>query len=270
MKNKLYHHLGTLSMLWLFFLLLSFNASAQDLTDAQRLERCQNNKNRLTELEKQSAIVNAELRKIPEKKEIDDARDNMIFIKKLETDRIDNVKKLSEKQKLLYRKILSLYNFDIGDCYDNSSANFTSCIVGLYTTIVQKIDKGSALLLQRPALVKQKQDIDKQIASHRNNIIALGCDKTSFNGNTPNLAGTWKGLNWVYEITQNGTAFSWTITNDAAYNESAKGNILDGNKIKATWTNKNGTDTGTGNIITDSNGKAIEIQWLNGVVFTRK
>ena len=188
MKNKLYRHLGTLSMLWLFFLLLSFNASAQDLTDAQRLERCQNNKNRLTELEKQSAIVNAELRKIPEKKEIDDARDNMIFIKKLGSDyRIVNVEKLSEKQKLLYRKILSLYNFDIGDCYDNSSANFTSCIVGLYTTIVQKIDKGSALLLQRPALVKQKQDIDKQIASHRNNIIALGCDKTSFNGNTPNL-----------------------------------------------------------------------------------
>ena len=267
MKNKLYRHLGTLSMLWLFFLLLSFNASAQDLTAEQRLERCQNNKNRLAELEKQSAIVSAELRKIPEKKEIDEARDYMIFIKRLKTQNINDLRALTEKENLLYKKILIQFKLNLRECYD-LNRYFLSCIYELYNTITQNIDKGSALLEQRPDLLDQKKDIDKQIAFHRNNISALGCDRAS--GNTPNITGTWKGLNWVYEITLNGTAFSWKITNDAAYNESAKGNILDGNKIKATWTNKNGTATATGDIITDSNGKAIQINWSNGVVFTRK
>ena len=256
MEKKLYQHLGALSMLWLFFLLLSFNASAQDLTDAQRLERCQNNKNRLAELETQLRVIDAELSKTWSKKEIEDARENMVFVRSFgQKSRPEDVKKID--------RIAAIYNFVV----DGKGSSY---LVQLENEIGKKIDKAVSLQNKRPELLNKKNEIDKQIASHRNNIIALGCDKASFNGNTPNLAGTWKGLNWVYEITQNGTAFSWKITNDAAYNESAKGDILDGNKIKATWTNKNGTDTGTGNIITDSNGKAIEIQWLNGVVFTRK
>ncbi len=85
MKKKLYHHLSTLSMLWLLFLLLSFSATAQDLTDAQRLERCQNNKNRLAELETQLRVVDAELSQTWSKKEIEDARNKMVFVKKLRT-----------------------------------------------------------------------------------------------------------------------------------------------------------------------------------------
>ena len=267
MKKKLYRHLliSTLSILWLFFLLLSFSAAAQEQ------DRCQNNKNRLAELEKQLANVNAELSKIPEFKEIENARNHMVF-----------VNKLAKKDSFEYaeyaelKRIASLYNFDFQECYQDCeessplpaieimAACAKVCRVNLSILITKKIDKAEASLPQKIELLKEKSDLEKQIAVHRNNIIALGCDKID---NT--LTGTWKAMNWVYEMTQSGNTFSWKITNDVAYNESAKGTILDGNKIKATWTNKNGTDSGTGDIITDSNGKAIEIRWKNGVVFRR-
>ena len=83
------------------------------------------------------------------------------------------------------------------------------------------------------------------------------------------ISGTWKALNWIYKFTQNGKTFSWKITNDAVYNETATGEFLKGNSIKATWTNKNGTDSGNATVIVE-NDRAIRIEWSNGIVFMRQ
>ena len=86
-----------------------------------------------------------------------------------------------------------------------------------------------------------------------------------------NIAGTWNSsLGLVYEITQSGSNFSWRVTNNAAYNETAHGEFLERDKIKATWTNNNGTDSGQAQVTdVDANGRAKRITWANRVVFTR-
>jgi hypothetical protein len=88
--------------------------------------------------------------------------------------------------------------------------------------------------------------------------------------NNISLTGTWNSsVGYVYEISQTGSTFDWKITNNAAYNERAKGE-LKGKKIKATWTNRNGTDSAEGEVtIVDSEGRATLITWKNGVSFFR-
>jgi len=84
------------------------------------------------------------------------------------------------------------------------------------------------------------------------------------------IAGKWSAsIGYKYEITQTGSTFSWRVTNDAVYNETANGKFLEGNRITATWTNKNGTDTKQATVIVE-NGRAIRINWDNGVTFRRE
>src|ERR1700730_10330275 len=64
--------------------LFPVTASCQDLTEAQTQERCQNNRNRLAELEKESKIVNAELSKTWSDEEFTKARDKMVFVRAME------------------------------------------------------------------------------------------------------------------------------------------------------------------------------------------
>ena len=144
----------------------------------------------------------------------------------------------------------------------------------MYPLLKRLIDEASEVDDDQE-LIDQLDRINTQIYQRDVRLDELNCyevlkrNSSDDLGGTPNLAGTWKALSWVYEITQNGTSFSWRITNDAVYNESATGEILDGNKIKATWTNKNGTDSGTATITVDSNGRATRMVFSNGVVFTR-
>ena len=64
-------------------LLFPVTATSQELTDAQKEERCQNNTNRIAELETELRLITAELSETMEKKEIEDEKNNIVFIKKL-------------------------------------------------------------------------------------------------------------------------------------------------------------------------------------------
>ena len=84
--------------------------------------------------------------------------------------------------------------------------------------------------------------------------------------NTPDIAGTWSyGTEWVYVIAQNGPKFTWSL---ARNNQKAEGTIT-GKNLSATWSGPTGSGSATGTIIFDANGKAIRIEWSNGVVFIR-
>ena len=93
-----------------------------------------------------------------------------------------------------------------------------------------------------------------------------GGDKTSSNGNTPDISGTWKlGNDWIYIITQNGPTFSW----DMAYKKEKGEGKLTGNSISASWSGPNGSGSASGTVERDANGNATRIHWNNGAVFTR-
>lgn len=85
------------------------------------------------------------------------------------------------------------------------------------------------------------------------------------------IAGKWKagGINYEYEISQNGSTFSWQVTNQPSLNETARGEFTGKDSIKVTWTNRNGSDSATGRITSDANGNATRIDWSNGIVFNR-
>ena len=90
-------------------LLFSVAANSQYLSPEQKQQRCQNNKDRLAELEKQLGTVNAELLTIPEKKEIEDARSEMVFVNKLS--RGGGISIIEEENRLA--RIGAKYNFDV-------------------------------------------------------------------------------------------------------------------------------------------------------------
>jgi hypothetical protein len=80
------------------------------------------------------------------------------------------------------------------------------------------------------------------------------------------LSGTWKvGNDWVYAITQDGFHFTWSM---GALDETGRG-YIEGTKVTATWSGKNGSGSATGTVIVDAAGRATKIQWSNGIVFTR-
>ena len=94
-------------------LLIPGIAQSQDLTEAQRKERCENNKNRLAELEANLVMINADLSKSINKKEIEDARTHMIVVRSL---KFKSQEREAGKQ---FRRIAALYNFNYEAClYD--------------------------------------------------------------------------------------------------------------------------------------------------------
>jgi hypothetical protein len=82
-----------------------------------------------------------------------------------------------------------------------------------------------------------------------------------------NISGQWKSsIGLVYNITQQGDQFNWTV---ASSNEKGEGTIK-GNDLSASWAGQQGHGSSAGKITAvDSSGKATEIKWNNGVRFYR-
>jgi hypothetical protein len=196
-----------LHVLVMLCLLFSSHASGQGLTDEERQERCKTTRNRVAELEKQSAITMAELRKIPSAKEIEDARGHMVFVRKLANNRQAHSwhdLNLSQSDLAKLTRIDHAYH---GGCtsdfyQDMAYSDVRDCFGKLHVTIGKKIDKDKVLLSQKPTLLKRKAELEKQMAYHRNNLVSLGCDHaSSTQPNNPSaydpksVAGTWT---WSY------------------------------------------------------------------------
>src|SRR5688500_7909924 len=96
-------------------LIFSLAAHSQDLTPEQKQERCQNNKNRIAELEKELKIINEELSQTMEEKEIQDAKDRIIFLKKLKNK--DHTRPFPKEETDELQRIRVRYGFNADECY---------------------------------------------------------------------------------------------------------------------------------------------------------
>jgi hypothetical protein len=81
-----------------------------------------------------------------------------------------------------------------------------------------------------------------------------------------NIAGTWKSnTGLTYEITQENDRISWLILGS---DQKGMGTVA-GNTVNARWYDSQGSGAAKGNISLNAQGKAIRIDWSNGVIFTR-
>lgn len=190
LKKTLNHSLGILSMFSLLFL-FSFKVAAQDLTEAQRIERCQNNKNRLAELEVQLKAVNTEISQTWTKQEVENARDKMIFVKKSTTLKKPPIEGTDDYIRLMaIAEEYDLNYFGYKNCLHVGEISFKDCLKRLEILITKKIDKVLSAPSKKAELVVKKNEIEKQMSKHRTNLIALGCDrKLSPGGGSLKLVG---------------------------------------------------------------------------------
>jgi hypothetical protein len=83
------------------------------------------------------------------------------------------------------------------------------------------------------------------------------------------IAGRWLGTNGVsYEITQNGEQFFWSSEGNAGRHDRGRGTI-DETKVRASWVGDWGAGSAAGRISFDGSGRAVRIDWSNGVAFSR-
>jgi len=82
----------------------------------------------------------------------------------------------------------------------------------------------------------------------------------------PDISGMWNStFGLTYEITQDGSAFTWHVVQ---FEEVGEGTIS-GTEIGVKWQGANGSGHDTGVIILDDNRQAMRIEWSHGNVFYR-
>ena len=78
------------------------------------------------------------------------------------------------------------------------------------------------------------------------------------------IAGTWKSnIGLVYDITQNKDKFTWKVRDQSQVGEGT----ITGDAVNVTWIDLKGRGGAKGKIILDRGGKAVRIEWTNGVIF---
>ena len=221
-------------------LLLPVIAHSQELTEIQKKERCQNNKNRIAELEKQLQVLNVDLSQTMTNKEMEDKKAQLVFVRsmKIRGYIVDENK---------YDKISAQNNFKNRECYGNNyyanksmESSLHKCFAELEDILIAKIDKAVSLQNKKPELLAKKNETNKQLASHRTNLIALGCDNQ-----IGQLSGACKlEASWTQDTPGVGST-TWEIKSDGTADEKgigyAKGKAnIKGNVLHIDWKTNTG------------------------------
>lgn len=213
-------------------LLLNQHLYAQ-LSDQQKQERCENNRKRLAELEGQLQAVNIKLLNMPEKKQIEDERNDLAevrkigaFLTKINKLPDDSLRSRKDEDSIDYfdkvERRLAKYN---AHCL---SIDIVKCTYLLVDVIGKKIDKEVKLLPERPHLLQTKSDLEKQIAFHKNNLAALDCDRY-------NIAFAGK---WTYHDNSSGYTVEQSFdTNGNGHADVTCTYTLEANQIVLHWSN---------------------------------
>jgi hypothetical protein len=146
-----------------------------------------------------------------EPKEIEDARTQMVFVRGIKDSVNSDIKRvgggniwakktfgISDDDWKKYTRISAQYNFKKKDCVapkykeQGLEASYLKCITELEKIIAKKINKAESL--DRPALLAKKNETEKLLASHRNNLVALECDapKKDDGSFDSKLSGYWE------------------------------------------------------------------------------
>jgi len=222
------------------------SASAQ-VNEADRLQRCVNNREAL-------APILAELALTYDDQQIAQARQVLRVISQLgnalrvaiEEHRPERVREYLGRIQEAGRAVAVICNvLDAG------------CPGRMANVIQQRIDESVAM---RP----WRQTLTRRYAEHVNNLTALRCDQAA--NTTFTIAGTWTGSNGLtYELSQSGNTVGWRVNSIA---ETGTVNVS-GRSVAASWDGNWGSGSARGTVSVGPGGIANRIVWDNGVVFSR-
>jgi hypothetical protein len=208
------------------FICLARNGYAQE--DPKNKERCENNRKMLADQESKLKAVNADLSKVPEPKELEDARDHMLFIRTYKN-KPSLIYAMSEEEKKTLNRVMGRYHFSFEDCSKGPNASPPGvCMTELYNLIVKKIDNGKILISKKPELLQQKKEIEEKIRFHRNNLDALGCDKSEITAKE-SITGHWRITQGSYTGTLTVTQNQGSLSGTMSWDNHQNGRIESGN-----------------------------------------
>ncbi len=252
-------------------------ASAQ-INEADRLERCQNNRNAIAVLE------------VEEQGWGDERRARLALVSNsLEADqrRLDRLAAMDVGFRTNNRtgspEIFERYRVEIleptralAERMRQSAAavgifcfrDDLTCVNGLW----QAVERERANAQVDSA---RRAEVAQQMARYRTNLIALRCDQASApaaaGAGSPTDAGPLSGV-WRssfrdirIQISQNGRDLSGQTSDGFSY-----GGTVDGDSVTLTWTANGGTGSQTGSISYDSNGRAVLIDFGGGISWRRQ
>ena len=210
----------------LIFALLSLSAAVvaagQNLTEEQRQkERCENNRNRLAELEQLNKILRDRIKNIWSEEKEEKARGALQEIKRLkapdqELEYLDRIPDCGDRN--LDFQITTMYRYcliRLGQPDDPASAPIAlkkTCLNALYAGLGRAIQDAVGERERRSEMNDQVLDIVQQIQNHRVNLSALGCDVL---GGAFNLTGKWSLIQgtdkgWLW-LSHSGTTLTGTM-----------------------------------------------------------
>ncbi|MEQ1687961.1 MAG: hypothetical protein ABL874_05265 [Sphingopyxis sp.] len=249
------------------------SASAQ-INEADRLERCQNNRDALARLEAARGNYASE-------EQSASARTALVSIRRIETEINANIANMAaifdgpERQRLVAANVALNQRIIAW----GASVNFhcpsdePACAFTIPYRLATGID---AAVAQLP----QYRQFLQQVAAHNSNLIALRCDQpaniddrtiTSDAAGVPNFAGSWADIDGrLFYISQSGNQVTMTI-NIFGEEHQAVGSFSDG-MLNMRWMagNPPRLQQGSGTVISGVDGVAREIRFPGGFHYVRQ
>jgi hypothetical protein len=221
------------------FLISPVCAIGQDLSEAQRRERCENNRRYLADYDRQLEAIEAKLHLTMNEEELARARAHSDFVWNLYLKGRNTNPAVREEQMAKIEELSTLYEFDpLKSCPRGLvySTDFypTDCLKRLHDVIRQRIETAKQANSQIDELHKQRTQLQRQRAVHQSRLDELGCGQESEpqKGGCQGFAGAWK------------TTFG-TMTFERRGNQITSSYDFDGGNIRGTLSGDGRTLTGT-------------------------
>jgi hypothetical protein len=223
---------GTVACL---FLISPVYAIGQDLSEAQRRERCENNRKYLADYDRQLDEVEAKLNLTMTDEELARAKANFDFASNiLQWGRNENPT-VREEQVAKLEELSTLYEFDEKKyCPQGFKIYYFDCMTRLTDVIRRRIETAKQANSQRDALYEKRKQLQTQRAVHQSRLDQLGCGQESEppKSGCQGFAGAWK------------TTFG-TMTFERSGNQITSSYDFDGGNIRGIISGDGRTLTGT-------------------------
>jgi len=233
--NRLACFLFAFGTLGCLFLISPVCAIGQDLSGAQRRERCENNRRYLADYDRQLEAIEAKLNLTMSEEELARAKANLSFaLNILQWGRNENPA-VREEQVAKLQELSTLYEFDEQkNCPQGFKTYYYDCMTRLTDVIRRRIEPAKQANSQRNELYEKRKQLQTQRAVHQSRLDELGCGQESepAKSGCQGFAGTWK------------TTFG-TMTFDRSGNQITSSYDFDGGNIRGIISGNGRTLTGT-------------------------
>jgi hypothetical protein len=217
----------------LLFLGLGALAGCQNPDERQRQERCENNKYRLAELERQVDFLQEQTIGVWSEEKQMRVRDTLQVLFEMKSNQAalrgpinlpdTDYEKLDRAMKATWSLCIADMQKTTGqgDAAAIRARNNKVCLQALYAGLSRTLDDAVKMLGQLPEIESRITDLQHQMQNHRTNLLALGCTAA---GLDIDLSGNWnttlgKDEGWL-TLRQQGKSFTgilqWSIHMGAA------------------------------------------------------